>query len=97
MILLWVHSNTEEIIVLFLTRRIDGILVNNIEKVPATMICYHLVIIGTRYGGALHKAWIGYCIAINKWEFDKEIKYARLIRKFQRDLGLELSDFKCLH
>ncbi|HYJ01259.1 MAG TPA: hypothetical protein VEW92_03505 [Nitrososphaeraceae archaeon] len=47
--------------------------------------------------GALHKAWIGYCIAINKWEFDKEIKYARLIRKFQRDLGLELSDFKCLH
>ena len=27
----------------------------------------------------------------------KEIKYARLIRKFQKDLGLELSDFKCLH
>ena len=46
--------------------------------------------------GALHKAWIGYNIAIGKWEFDNQIKYAKIIRKLQRDLGLELSDFKIL-
>ena len=47
--------------------------------------------------GALHKAWVGYCIAINKGEFGKKIKYAKIIRKLQRDLGLELTDFECLH
>ena len=45
---------------------------------------------------ALHKAWVGYNIAISKWEFDNQIKYAKIIRKLQRDLGLELSDFKIL-
>ena len=43
--------------------------------------------------GALHKAWVGYNIAISKWEFDNQIKYAKIIRKLRRDLGLELSDF----
>jgi hypothetical protein len=38
----------------------------------------------------------GYIIAINKFEFVKEIKYAKIIRKLQRELGLELSDFDCL-
>ena len=47
--------------------------------------------------GALHNAWVGYNIAINEWEFDNQIKYAKIILKLQRDLGLELSDFKCLH
>ena len=47
--------------------------------------------------GALHKAWIGYCIAINKREFGRKIKYAKRIQKLQRDLGLELTDFECLH
>ena len=46
--------------------------------------------------GALHKAWVGYNIAISKWEFDNQIKYAKIIRKLRRDLGLELSDFKIL-
>jgi hypothetical protein len=46
--------------------------------------------------GALHKAWVGYNIAISKWEFENQIKYAKIIRKLQRDLGLELSDFKIL-
>ena len=47
--------------------------------------------------GALHKAWLGYTIACNKWnEYDKKIYYARLIRKLQRELGLEVSDFECL-
>jgi hypothetical protein len=27
--------------------------------------------------GALHKAWVGYNIAISKWEFDNQIKYAK--------------------
>ena len=35
-------------------------------------------------------------IAQNKWEFDKEIYYAQVIQKLQRELGLEVSDFKCL-
>ena len=26
----------------------------------------------------------------------RQIKYAKIIRKLQRELGLELSDFKCL-
>jgi hypothetical protein len=46
--------------------------------------------------GALQKVWVGYNIAISKWEFDTQIKYAKIIRKLQRDLGLELSDFKFL-
>ena len=45
---------------------------------------------------ALHKAWVGYNIAVSKWELDNQIKYAKIIRKLQRDLGLELSDFKIL-
>jgi hypothetical protein len=61
---------------------------------------YHELLPSGRYtnlaGGALHKAWIGYIIAINKFEFVKEIKYAKIIRKLQRELGLELSDFDCL-
>jgi hypothetical protein len=47
--------------------------------------------------GALQKCWVGYNIAINKWEYDKQRMYAKRIRKLQRELGLELSDFKCLH
>ena len=47
--------------------------------------------------GALHKAWIGYIIAKNKSQFVRQIKYAKIIRKLQRELGLELSDFECLY
>ena len=47
-------------------------------------------------GEALHKAWTGYIIANNKWEFDNQITYAKIIRKLQRELGLEVSEFKCL-
>jgi hypothetical protein len=46
--------------------------------------------------GALHKAWIGYIIAKNKSQFVRQIKYAKTIRKLQRELGLELTDFKIL-
>jgi hypothetical protein len=46
--------------------------------------------------GALHKAWVGYIIAKNKSQFGRQIKYAKIIRKLQRELGLELSDFKIL-
>ena len=81
----------------FLTRRIDGILVNIIEKVPDIMREYHQVIITNQTWGALNKCWVGYCIARAKWEFDKEIIYAKRIRKLQRELGLEVSEFECLH
>ena len=46
--------------------------------------------------GALHKARIGYIIAKNKSQFVRQIKYAKIIRKLQRELGLELSDFAIL-
>jgi hypothetical protein len=45
---------------------------------------------------ALHKAWVEYFIAINKREFDKEIKYAKIIQKLQKELDLEVSEFECL-
>jgi hypothetical protein len=47
--------------------------------------------------GALHMCWVGDCIAINKGEFDKQIMYAKRIRKLQMELGLEITDFKILH
>ena len=46
--------------------------------------------------GALHKAWVGYSIDINKGEFDKEIYYAHVIQKLQKKLNLEVAEFKCL-
>ena len=46
--------------------------------------------------GALHKCWIGYTIAINKGEYDNEIKYANRIQNLQKELGLEVTEFKCL-
>jgi hypothetical protein len=33
--------------------------------------------------GALHKAWLGYIIADNKWEFNKRIEYAKRIRNLK--------------
>ena len=46
--------------------------------------------------GALQKCWIGYSIAINKGEYDNEIKYANRIQNLQKELGLEVEYFKCL-
>jgi len=63
---------------------------------------YHELLPSGRYysnqgWGALHKAWVGYIIAKNKSQFGRQIKYAKIIQKLQRELGLELSDFECLH
>jgi hypothetical protein len=41
------------------------------------------------------QAGVEYPIAITKWEFAKVIKYAKIIRKLQWDLGFELTDFEC--
>ena len=46
--------------------------------------------------GGLHKAWVGYWIAIDKLEPDKEIYYAKVIQKLQKELDLEVSEFECL-
>ena len=43
--------------------------------------------------GALHKAWKGYVIAKNKKEYDKMVRYARIIQENQHDLGLGVSSF----
>lgn len=61
---------------------------------------YHNILESTYYDsqtwGALHKCWVGYSIAINKGEFDNEIKYANRIQNLQKELGLEVTEFKCL-
>jgi hypothetical protein len=41
----------------------------------------------------LHKSWKGYVIAKNKGEYDKQIQYAKIIQKLQRELNLEVSSF----
>lgn len=46
--------------------------------------------------GALYKAWIGYWIAIDKLEPDREIYYAKVIQNLQKELGFEVSEFECL-
>jgi hypothetical protein len=43
--------------------------------------------------GALIKAWKGYKIAKNKDEYEKMIRYARIIQESQHDLGLEVDSF----
>jgi hypothetical protein len=35
-------------------------------------------------------------IALNKGEFDNQIKYANRIQNLQKQLGLKVEDFKCL-
>jgi hypothetical protein len=42
---------------------------------------------------ALHRAWVGFVIAKNQYDFEKMRKYATVIRKFQRRLNIEISDF----
>ena len=43
--------------------------------------------------GALHKCWIGFVIAKEKREMDKIEIYARRIKKWQRELGIQETDF----
>jgi len=43
--------------------------------------------------GALHKCWIGFVIAKEKNEWDKIEIYARRINKWQRELGIQQTDF----
>lgn len=47
----------------------------------------------TQTWGALHKAWVGYVISKNKGENDKQIHYASIVQKLQRELNLEVSSF----
>ncbi|MGE5705855.1 MAG: hypothetical protein ACM3XP_03965 [Nitrososphaerales archaeon] len=44
----------------------------------------------------MYKEWIGYLIARDKLEFDKEQYYAKVIQKLQKELSLEVSEFECL-
>ena len=43
--------------------------------------------------GALHKAWLGYCIALYKNEGEKTLYYALIIQKLQRELGIPVREF----
>ena len=47
--------------------------------------------------GALHKAWKGYQIGLNKFELEKMRYYARVIQKLQNELGLQVSSFPDLN
>jgi hypothetical protein len=43
--------------------------------------------------GALRKAWVGFVIAKSQDDYERMRKYAIVIRKFQRRLNIEISDF----
>jgi hypothetical protein len=43
--------------------------------------------------GALHKAWLGYCIALYKNEDENVLLYASIIQKLQRELGIPVREF----
>ncbi len=43
--------------------------------------------------GALHKCWIGFIIAKEKWELDKVEIYSKRIQHLEKDLGIEITDF----
>ncbi|MGH9977214.1 MAG: hypothetical protein ACRD8Z_15480, partial [Nitrososphaeraceae archaeon] len=47
---------------------------------------------GQTWGG-LHKAWLGYCIALHKNEDEKTLLYASIIQKLQRELGISVREF----
>jgi hypothetical protein len=48
--------------------------------------------IGQTWGG-LHKAWLGYCIALSKGEDENALLYASIIQKLQRELGIPVREF----
>ncbi|MCJ7637684.1 MAG: hypothetical protein MUO21_09375 [Nitrososphaeraceae archaeon] len=43
--------------------------------------------------GALNKCWLGFVIAKEKLEWDKIEIYAKRIKKLERELGIEVTDF----
>jgi hypothetical protein len=43
--------------------------------------------------GALHKAWLAYCIAVNKNEGEKTLLYVSIIQRLQRELGIPVREF----
>ena len=48
--------------------------------------------VGQTWGG-LYKAWLGYCIAVNKNEGEKTLLYASIIQKLQRELRIPVREF----
>ena len=47
----------------------------------------------TQTWGALHKCWIGFIVAKEKWEWDKIELYAERIQKLEKELSIEVTDF----
>jgi hypothetical protein len=47
--------------------------------------------------GALHKAWKGYVIGLNKYELENMRHYAKVIQRLQAELGLTISSFPNLN
>ncbi|HEU4482221.1 MAG TPA: hypothetical protein VFR65_04135 [Nitrososphaeraceae archaeon] len=43
--------------------------------------------------GALHKCWVGFVITKKKYEWGMIEIYAKLIKKLERELGIEVTDF----
>jgi hypothetical protein len=43
--------------------------------------------------GALKKAWLAYCIALNKNEDEKTLLYASIVQKLQRELDIPVREF----
>ena len=42
--------------------------------------------------GALHKAWLGYCIALSKNEDENALLYAPIVQNPQRELGIQVRE-----
>ena len=74
----------------------DLILEDIIEKVIDIMNILPSRFYDSQTWGALQKCWVGYVIGLKKGEFDNEIKYANRIQNLQKELGLEVEEFKCL-
>lgn len=47
----------------------------------------------SRTYGALHKCWVGFVITKKKYEWVMIEIYAKLIKKLERELGIEVTDF----
>jgi hypothetical protein len=65
----------------------------NVKISSMDMNTQYFMVNNHRTWGALHKAWRGYSIAKNKYEYDSIEYYATVIQKLQHELGLPVSSF----
>ena len=47
----------------------------------------------TQLQKSVHKAWLGYCIALSKNEDENALLYASIVQNLQRELGIQVREF----